>query len=162
MRAAAMLLLTLTAACPADEVRDEFERQLAVIVKARQASARPSYGEVRARAVAESRPFVVGVGCEPPKGDWLEIRVEELEGFGAPCVALAMPRRGELWHAGTLDEGASASAVRAAIDAYNDARLRQIEAGAAAIEAELRREPVKPKPLKKWNPYDVKVKARLN
>jgi hypothetical protein len=50
------------------------------------------YAAALARAVKEKRALVVGVKCDPPKGNWVSVRVDELlPGTLGKCVVLAVP-----------------------------------------------------------------------
>lgn len=156
MRAAMLFLLAGTGQ---PDIVAEFERQLAAMRKPIEPDVAPvpkpvdDYVAVRAQAIAESKPFVVGVGCEPPRGKWLTVRVAKLEGFTPPCVALAMPEKGELWKAGTFPEGVTAAAIQAAIAAKNKARLDRLEAEANELYQQfLKSQQPKAQP-KKYDPY---------
>ena len=90
--------------------------------------AQAGYQEAHDRAVSDSRPLVVGVGCAAPRGSWVTSSVARLAGYRAPCVVVATPGcDGSMHWVATLPAGATA----------------------AEIGERLTTQPAR----KKWNPY---------
>jgi hypothetical protein len=66
------------------------------------------YEKLRARAIKENKPLVVGVGCEPPRvSGCLAMRYDDLAGFLKPSIVVARPQGKELFQAGVLSTKAS-------------------------------------------------------
>ncbi len=73
----------------------------------------PSYWEMRAKAIAKGKPLVLGVGCDPPAGDWLTVRVGvPWHAWSKPCVIVARPVGGELLWLGDLPTAAGPQEIR--------------------------------------------------
>ncbi len=73
----------------------------------------PSYEEQRERAVRVGSPFIVGVSCDPPKGEWLTARVEApFKQWQRECVIISVPSGGDLIVRATLPPGTTAASVR--------------------------------------------------
>ena len=76
----------------------------------------PTYNTLVPLAIALDKPLVIGVGCEPPRGPWIGLRVESpWHGWTRPCVIVSRPRNGELIHVETLHHGVGAGAIGASL-----------------------------------------------
>lgn len=106
---ALLLLLTLTAPAWGQWVFTERPSAWAVT------DSTPTYGKGLKTAVAQNRPLVVFVGCEPIEGEWVSCR--EPLGWewtrGAPTVVVSRPEGGWLYWVADLPGGATAADIRA-------------------------------------------------
>lgn len=102
---AILLLLSLT---QGQENPDEVRAKIAVAVAVQQLTAtkavtpvlkKPSYEDAYGEALAKRMPFIVGVGCDPPKsGDWLTFRVEgPWHTWDKPVILISIPDGDHLW-----------------------------------------------------------------
>lgn len=71
-----------------------------------------AYPDVHAKSIKDGKPLVVGIGCAAPSGDWATATVTKLDGYKAPCIVVAVPRKDyQDWKA-TLPPTATAADVR--------------------------------------------------
>ena len=77
--------------------------------------ARSAYALAFSASLADGRPLVIGVGCQPPSGDWHRCDTPFLTGYPGPCIVVALPRGGDLFWKATLPAGATDVTVRAAL-----------------------------------------------
>lgn len=70
------------------------------------------YNHDHAKAVAESRPMVVGIGCAAPHGDWITTSVARMPGYKGPCIVVSRPGGdGSMHWVGTLPASATAAEI---------------------------------------------------
>ena len=71
------------------------------------------YWSAQDAAVRTGKPLVVGIGCEPPAGEWLTCRVAApWHDWKRPCVILARPDGGRLDWLADLPTNVSTNEVR--------------------------------------------------
>jgi hypothetical protein len=71
------------------------------------------YEEMRAEAMRIGISLIVGVGCDPPAGEWLTIRVEApWHAWLKPCMIVTRPADGDLAWVADLPASASANDIR--------------------------------------------------
>lgn len=151
---------------PASSTADDVRKALKSVPKA------GSYYDLRARAVAESRVLLVGIGCDPPNGDWLTYRVKEMPwgSWDVPCVAVFKGREGSYWWYGDMRTTAIAADIAKVIkrmDAVSVAPSSQGGAGSAqprpAAQGGVGGPPAPASPVKKWNPdTQPRFQERMN
>lgn len=96
-----------------------------------------TFAEWQSEAKKATAPLVVGIGCDPPKGNWLSFRAESPWGdFASPCIIGFWNENGVLWRT----------------------PIMTVDSDVTAVLQKLR-------PDKKWNPYanprDPKTGATL-
>jgi len=94
-----LLMISLQLLEPATDTDAQAALALAV------AATQPSYESLRARAIAERRPFVVWVGvrrADLERGDWLHYHCESFPGATPPCAVVGRPAEGDLWRVADL------------------------------------------------------------
>lgn len=122
MKALPLLLMPLLLGQP--DVAVEFEKQLALIVKARQEKEKPqplppekprwmTYKQGESAALTLGQFLVLGIGCDPPTGNWVFARTESLEGFDSPCVSVSWPSNGKLWKYDTFPQDVTSEEIAA-------------------------------------------------
>jgi hypothetical protein len=71
-----------------------------------------NYHDARYVAIGSGQPLVVGVRCDPPRGPWLTVRVDEWPwGRQQSFVVVSTPMAGELYHRSDLPAAASTDDV---------------------------------------------------
>lgn len=92
------------------------EEWLQEFLEREQHAAPLTYEAARAEAIRAGKVLVVGVGVEPPAGDWLAVKVDKLDGFSAPSVVISYPEGDKLWWGATYPMAANAVQVQMIVD----------------------------------------------
>ena len=100
----------------AEAVRVRIAIATAVQTLRHQTKAAPDYYALRDMAMAQRKPLIVGVSCDPPQGEWLTCRVEgPWHDFPSGTIIVSSPSNGDLYWRASLPARATANEVRKAL-----------------------------------------------